>query len=286
MAQSHRQEPTVINHYDKAFSPIFRVYLTEVLKTILDKSTIEHGPYRLNFYSRHLSTNRSRLETEKGSIINVLFASHWNGRYLSQNRVIAVPLPVFKGMLGLRSLIATSENNARIDNVEEIASFKHLIAGQGANWEDVQILRDNDVPVTEAQSFDALFPMLAKGRYDYLPLASLEVQTALRTKGLAYENLELNNRLSIYYPMPFYVFVNGQRPDIAKRMADGFAIASEDGSIARLFERHFGFLETELNREMKKLIILKNTVVSDKENNAITHAFLDQYGQYFDIVQH
>ncbi len=287
-AQSHesryRQKPTIIHHYDKGFSPLFRVYLTDILKTTLDKSIEEYGPYKIQFYSKHLSTNRSKLEAEKGVLLDLLFASHWYGRFVDSRNMIAVNLPIFNGLLGLRSAILTDKVNPEFSQIQSKQDFEEFTAGQGANWEDVKILKANQIDVIEAQHFDALFPMLAKGRYDYLPLSNLEAQTALSTKGVRFGNLQTNKDVSMYYPLPFYLFVNGNRPELAERLQRGFEVAVADGSIDRLFDKHFGFIKPELNQKVKKLVLLRNPLLSDDENAEFTEQFLDKYQQHFEVI--
>lgn len=279
------QNLTVIKHYDKGFSPLFRVYLTDVLKAALDKSVMEYGPYKIQFHPTNLSTNRSKIETERGVLLDVLFASHWSSRYTKEANVIPVQFPIFNGMLGLRSLIVTKDMDDVFSTIQSGQELKQYIAGQGADWEDVKILKSNQIPVMEAQHFDALFPMLSKNRYDYLPLSTLEVQTALRTKGVSYNNLMVNEEVGIFYPLPFYLYVNARRPHLAKRIERGLQIATEDGTIERLFDKHFGSTELNLQAQVKKLVILNNALISRDKNQEYIKEFLDKYQDSFDVIK-
>lgn len=272
---------TVVKHYDKGYSPLLRVYLTDVLKMVLDKTTSEYGPYKLEFYSRFLSSNRSKLETERGVLIDILFSSHWRGNFVNQNKVIQLEYPVFYGMLGLRNLIVTSDGEQTLASLDNVDGFKQLVAGQGSNWVDVEILTSNDIPVIEAQLFDALFPMLDKNRFDYLPLSILEAQTALHTKGVQYNRLFINRDVAIFYPLPFYLFVNSEKPELAKRLAKGLQRAQYDGSLERLFRKHFSYVEPLLEESTKKLLIYKSPLLSDEKNQEYIELFLDKYQNYF-----
>ena len=132
-AHAKGAEVEVIKHYNQGYSPLLRIYLTEVLKLTLDKTADEYGPYDLQFFSNFLSTNRSKLETEKGVLLDVLFSSHWRGYFVDTRNVIPVEFPVLNGMLGLRSLIVTHDNLETLQHAVNPADFKQLVAGLGAN---------------------------------------------------------------------------------------------------------------------------------------------------------
>lgn len=282
--RANNGEVTVIKHYDKGYSPLLRVYLTDVLKTALDKTVSEYGPYKLHFYSRFLSSNRSKLETERGVLVDVLFSSHWRGNFVNPSNVIQIEFPVFDGMLGLRSLIVTGQQGPIFSHIQSSREFKQYVAGQGSNWVDVEVLRDNGIPVVEAQLFDGLFPMLSKSRFNYLPLSILEAQTALQTKGVQYDDLTIQRDLSIFYPIPFYLFVNAEKPELAERLQKGLTKALEDGSIERLFGKHFYYVQSTHEENTKKLIIVDSPLITQEKNRELVDRFLQKYQQYFEIL--
>lgn len=283
-AAANNGEVTIIKHYDKGYSPLLRVYLTDVLKTVLDKTASESGPYKLQFYSRYLSSNRSKLETERGAVIDLLFSSHWTGNFVNPSKVIKLEFPVFDGMLGLRSLITNQEQDALFNNIEGIKDFKALVAGQGANWVDVEILRHNEISIIEAQLFDALFPMLAKKRFDYLPLSILEAQTALQTKGVQYNSLTINHAVAVFYPLPFYLFVNAEKPELAERLKRGLQISIDDGSLDRLFRKHFNYIQQLYQESTRKLVILDSPLLTREKNQEYIDRFLSKYQGYFELL--
>lgn len=274
---AHSNEPMVIKHYDKGYSPLLRVYLRDVLGLVLEKTVAEYGPYKLQFYSRHLSTNRSKLETERGVLIDIHFNSNWRGNFVNPGRVIEIEYPVFDGVLGLRNLIIKEQNRKKFSSVRGLRDLQGLLAGQGANWEDVDVLEANGLPVIQSQLFDSLFPMLAKNRFDYLPLGILEVENTLQSKLVEFPGLEIEREIAIFYPLPFYLYVNRQRPELAARFADGLLAAQQDGSLEQLFNRHFGYVQPELYNNAKKIIILNSPLLTEDKNREFIQAFLNKY---------
>lgn len=270
-------ETMVVRHYDRGYSPLLRVYLTDVLRLVLDKTVSEYGPYQLQFYSRHLSTNRSKLETERGQLIDLLFSSNWRGNFVNPDKVIALDYPVFDGVLGLRNLIIREQDQEKFSSINGLRDLQALMAGQGANWEDVEVLEANGLRVVQSQLFDSLFPMLVKSRFDYLPLGILEARTALQTKGAQHPELVIQKDIAIFYPLPFYLYVNRNRPLLAERFAKGLEIAQYDGSLERLFQQHFSYVQPELYSSTKKIIVLNSPLLTREKNEEVIERFLNKY---------
>jgi hypothetical protein len=283
---SHSSANEVIKHYNQGFSPLLRVYLTDVLKLTLDATTPEYGPYEMQYFSQFLSSNRSKLETEKGILLDLLFSPHWRGHYVNTANVIPVEFPVLNGMLGLRSLILTQENVPGLKQSLNQANFKQMTAGLGAKWVDVEILAANNIQVVEAQKFDALFPMLMHKRFDYVPLSVLEAQTALVEHRLIYSDLVISEDISLFYPIPFYLYVNAQRPALAERLQKGLEITLADGSLDTLFDKHFAYVHEELKRTRKHLVVLNNPLISAEKNRAYVQQFLRKYRSSFSVIPH
>lgn len=284
LPMANATEPTLIRHYDKGYSPLLRVYLTDILTTVLDKTVSEYGPYEIDFYSQNLSSNRSKLETERGALLDLLFSTHWRGRFVNPDNVIQIDYPVFEGMLGLRSLIVARERNDQFRQIRSTEDLLRFSAGQGSSWTDIDVLKANNISIVEAQLFDGLFPMLSKHRYDYLPLSILEAQTALQTKGIKYNNLMINEDIYLFYPMPFYLYINANKPELAERLRKGLEIAQKDGSIQRLFRQHFYYVKPILGNEAKKLIVLQNPFMSAEENNNVLAALLQNFPNVFEVL--
>ena len=145
----------------------------------------------------------------------------------------------------------------------------------------MEILAANHIEVVEAQKFDALFPMLMRQRFDYVPLSMLEAQTALVEHKLTYANLAISKDISLFYPIPFYLYVNAQRPRLAERLEKGLKIALEDGTVERLFNKHFFYVGAELQNTTKRLVVLNNPLISREKNQQYLHQFLQKYQHNF-----
>lgn len=278
------KDVTRVRHYDKGYSPLLQVYLTEVLKAALDKTEPEFGAYEIDFYSRHLSSNRSKIETERGALLDVLFSTHWSGAFVNAENVIKLEYPIFEGMLGLRRLVVTQARHVDFGQLQSREDFLRFSAGQGSSWTDIEVLKANGVKVVESQLFDGLFPMLSKHRFDYLPLSILEAQTALQDKGMQFDTLLLSDDVCLFYPMPFFLYVNAARPELAERLDKGLQLVLKDGTVERLFAQHFYYIKPFFTEGVTKLVVLRNPIMSESENRAAVQYFLGKYENRFRLL--
>lgn len=278
-------EPMVIKHFDQDYSPKLRQYLTEVLDLVLEESRTEYGDYRVENYSRSLSPTRSKKETERGERINTLFAPDWMGPYLDMNKVIRLDYPLFNGLLGFRALVVNQSDVAAFQAINSISEFKELSAGQGTSWSEVYILKSNNVPLVEAHTYDSLFPMLSLRRYDYLPLSILEIYDSVSKVPNHQHQFAVVDNVTVFYPFPFYAYVNREEPELARRLQRGLELATSRGTLPALFSRSFPDVEAQLLRETKKVMVLHNPFLDATENQVLTKRFIDLYGDKLEILR-
>lgn len=274
-------QPTVVKHYAKGFSPALSEYLTQVLVLCLEQSEEEFGPFTLEVYPRELSSNRSKLETERGVALDVLFATNWLTQRPEPLRAVALEFPVFFGTLGLRSLIIEEQASLTAKDMQQFLSMR---AGQGADWIDVSILRANGIEVVEAQHFGALFPMLERRRFDYLPLSVLEANQTLSARQTKFPTLRMETSLKLYYPIPTYLYVNAERTNLIERLTLGLRKVEESGALAELFETHFHHIDTALRTDPHQVILLNNPFISPEHNQQIAQGFLSNYSDTMEVL--
>ncbi len=274
---------TVVKHFDFAYSSALRPYLYEVLELVLELTEEEFGPYRIDTSQENLSAARAKLETEKGEILNVLFASGWDGQLVDSERVAGYRFGAFNDLLGLRSLLVLPENKIVTTPPANRADFLRYTAGLGYFWEDVGVLRGAGITVVEAHTYDALFPMLQKKRFDYLPLSVLEVEPALRSKERQFGQIMPHPDIELFYPMDFQLYVNKQTATLAERIGKGLKKAAGE-PLQRVFEKHFSSV-IPTGQTKKQLYIIDNHAISETLNKATIERFLGIYGEHFEVIE-
>ncbi len=281
-AAQSQAPPMVVKHFDFSYSSTLQPYFVSVLELCFKLTEAEYGAYEIIRNREMLSAARAKLETEKGELLNVLFSTSWEGRLVNKQSVIAHELVAFNDLLGLRNLIVRSANAITPQHLQTESDFKQLAAGQGFYWEDTRILRHAGIPVVEGQSFDAIFPMLAQNRFDYLPLSILEVKQVLKQKQLQYPKFRISPNVQIFYPMSLKLYVNAKEVALSERIALGLQKA-QGAPLEAVFHKHFPDLSVG-QKQKTRLLMIDNPVLGEAKNAEINARFLKRYGQYFSLL--
>jgi len=150
-----------------------------------------------------------------------------------EKEYIAVYIPIFRGLLGMRIPLVRSENVNMFANINAFNELKKYRAGSGKSWPDTEILEHNDIPVVKTLKYQNLFPMLEGGRFDYFPRGLHEPwQEIINNKEL---DLAVEKNVLIRYTAPNYYFVSKDKPELAKQLTDLLNEIIESGEFNELF---------------------------------------------------
>jgi len=228
-------------------------YALELLKLALS----EMGPdYRVELADVPMSQDREVLELEAGRSIDVAPLPSSAER---EARLLAVRIPINRGVLGLRLGLIRKGDAARLANVKTLDDLKHLRLAQGEAWPDTEILRANGVPVITAATYEGLFKMLAGGRFDYFPRSALEIWDEQASNA---DTLEIEPHIALHYYYDAYYMVNRDNTRLAEIIRQGLEKAIADGSADRLFEQHYGERLRQLHLDKRVIIELKNPLLT------------------------
>ncbi len=227
-------------------------YFLSLLKLVLDKTVASHGTFQLQMSDSLMPQGRA-LESLMGARrLDVVWAVTSMERELAL-RPIRIPLD--KGLFGYRVLLIRQGDETRFSSVRSLSDLARLQAGQGHDWPDTIILRNNGLPVETSSSYPNLFTMLALGRFDYFPRSVAEVGGELR--GHPDAGLVVESTLLLHYPSAVYFFVAHDNNSLATRLEAGLTTAIADGSFEALFRRHPGMQEALSLLQKHKRLLLK-----------------------------
>lgn len=176
-----------------------------------------------------------------------------------EQQMIPVRIPVDRGLIGHRIAFVRREHVERWAELRTLDQLKRYTAGQGADWPDTEILRDNGLPVQTGNRYEVLFDMLRKGRIDYFPRAVFEIDD--ESAGALAQDLVIEPHVLIRYPTASYLFVRPDRPRLAADLERGLEAAVADGSLHKLFQRHFGDLISRHRLNQRVLLNLHNPLL-------------------------
>ncbi len=228
-----------------------KAYFTEVLHLALTQSG---GPFELVLGDGSRSQARVLRQIGQGEDWDVTWTMTTAAREAEPD-LYAIRVPLLKGLLGMRLLLINATDTTRFATLTE-AEMLALIAGQGHDWPDTSILRDNGIPVETSLGYFSLFRMLKRNRFDYFPRGLSEVWRELDTPhgtGLA-----VAPKWMLYYPAYIYFFVHDKNHALIQRLEEGLAYAQADGSFASLLMKHFKHYVAHADLAHRQLILLEN----------------------------
>ncbi|PSJ45952.1 hypothetical protein C7I36_04335 [Zobellella taiwanensis] len=204
-------------------------YFVALLALALEKTAPDHGPARARPFDQPLSQARAFEMVARGEL-DLVWSMASRER---MDKARAVPVPLLKGLLGYRVLLAHPQSLARLGEIGSLSALGGFTAIQGEGWPDVDILRANGLEVQTATDYDGMFRMVMGRRVDYFPRSVAEVWPELARHSP--QALAVVPGLVLYYPAPIYFFVHPDNRALAGRLETGLRRAVADGSFERLF---------------------------------------------------
>jgi hypothetical protein len=228
-------------------------YALQLLKLALSKV----GPdYRIEFADLPMNQDRAVVELEAGRLIDVAPLPSSAER---EARLLAVRIPINRGVLGLRLGLVRKGDAALLAGVKTLDDLKHVRMAQGQGWPDVEILRANGLPVITAASYEGLFKMLVGERFDYFPRSALEIWDEQASNA---DTLEIEPHIALHYYYDAYYMLNRDNTRLAEIIRQGLEKAIADGSADRLFEQHYGERMREAQLDKRVIIELENPLLT------------------------
>lgn len=169
-----------------------------------------------------------------------------------------IRIPLYRGLLGLRLLLAKKERHSQLSKIETIDDLRKYVGGHGRHWGDLPVYQTNNLPVVTNVNYLKLFRLLIGNRFDYFHRGLNEIWDEQQRYS---DQLSIADNIMLFYPHPVYFFVTKSRPLLAKQIEEGLQIAIQDGSYRKLFLQNFGKIIQQGNLDTRKLIVLKNPVI-------------------------
>ena len=229
--------------------------LVEILKTALEKTKAEYGPYTLQPSKSGMNEARALAELlNPAGMVTI----GWSGTSVQKEKDYrAVRIPLRKGILGYRIALIARDRQAEIDKIRNLGDLRKASIGQGIGWGDVAIYEANGIKVHTA-GYENLFKMVAANRIDLFPRGISEIFPEFAARHDAIPNLAVEKNLLIYYPWPYYFFFNKSNKALAKRVETGLRKMMKDGSFDALFLKYNRASILKANLKNRRIIRIKN----------------------------
>lgn len=245
-------------------------YILELLTEALAR-TRGPEPDRWRWVETRMNQDRAFAMLRTGQDLDIYWSMTSTAR---EQGVIAVRIPLMKGLLGSRLLIIRKDTLGKFDRIKTRDELQAISIGQGLDWPDTAIQTAAGLHVVTSSSYATLFRMLKARRFDGISLGANEVEEELAKQ--RDPDLIIEKNIAIAYPAPVFVFVTPKKQALAARIEKGLRLMMEDGSFNAIFNQHWSKSLIANNMKNRRVFQLSNPLLSPQ-----TAEMIRQHPEYF-----
>ena len=232
-----------------------REYECSVMRLSLEKTTEKYGSYNLD-RSRYMNSARALLIAKNGTLPNFFIRTSATNKRINEMGYVAFPIDL--GIVGYRVFLTSKGKARQLQRVKTIDDLKKFNFVQGLSWIDTKILRHNGFTIYES-GYENMFSIAAAGRALFSRGANEVLTEYEQRKSLS--ELHIDDKLSLYYPLPRFLFTSKKNTAAIERMSEGIRIAYEDGSLQVLWKKFYGPSVEFVNLKNRKILRIENPFI-------------------------
>lgn len=255
-------EPMVLRYASPPGHAFLHAYKVELIERAMEITRKEFGDFKMEVFSGDNPHDPRRVVLiNDGSLVNLLWAP--TGSPVTKAEVFEIPTDVLNGLLGYRVCLRNANTPSKLTQVNNIEDLRKIRIGQGEEWPDVKIYKENQILPILGPSLNSLFEMLGYKRFDCLPFGVNEAAYIVDQRKGQYPFLQLDDQLLIYYEFSIRFYVSKRYPKIAERLTLGLKKLQENGEFDALFKKYHAEDLKKLNLKKRRAICLKSPYVDD-----------------------
>ena len=181
-----------------------------------------------------------------------------------EQKTIPIRIPLRRGILNYRLLMVHKSNLEKFIDVDSDLKLKKFKVSLRRNWATWGIMREMQFEVVSVFGYEAVFGMLAKQRFDFVPRGRHEIYDELRIRKDEFPALRVEPNVALYIPAPFYIFVSPKNPRLAKRLEVGLNKLVDNGFLPALFDEYYADFLRQSNMADRKIIRLGNPFLPEQ----------------------
>lgn len=225
-------------------------YDAGVLRLALEKTRAKYGAYRISV-APGMNFSRAIASVRANEYPNYFIKLSYESRHSDVFEMDYVRFPVDLGIVGYRVCFVHPDLKPELAKVTRVDELRRYSFGQGRDWADVQILHSNGFNVVEVDTYESLFQMVSRRRFDLFCRGTNELLEEYKAHeslpGLAYDE-----SLSIAYPLPRFFYTHRRNHAAIARIQEGILMAHQDGSLQELWRQKYkesiGFVRLDRRR--------------------------------------
>ncbi|MBB4953527.1 hypothetical protein H4S14_001756 [Agrobacterium vitis] len=190
------------------------------------------NPYVLKPSSTGYNTTGAMVEaTASGGKLDIMWAAASNS---TSQKLLAVPFPIDRGLLGMRILLIDGARQNEFSQVKNLDDLKKFIALQGLGWADVDVLRKSGLKVRTGSAKN-LYKMTMGRRGDHFARGAYEAINEQAREVANAPGLAVEKSILLQYESTTTIYVAKNNTKLRDDIMRGLEIAWQDGSYNELF---------------------------------------------------
>jgi hypothetical protein len=267
---THASQDVVFNKPLSPFDPRY-TYTYELMELIF-KATPEYANALIKTTEINMTRSRIFHELKKGKLLNVVAEApqqEWD------NNLIAVPIPIRKGIQGFRVFIIKDKNREKLAHVDSLKSLTALYTGSGSEWSTRVAMEQADFFVVTANRYDSLFGMLSMQRFTTFGRGINEAYQEVESHLALYPDFVVDDHILLEIPLATYFYVSPSFPEIADRIRVGLLRLIENGEFDQFFFQKYCLDILKANMPERMMFKIENPQVSaDRMTSLVGEGFL------------
>jgi len=247
-------ESNLDNRYD---------YQWEILKAALEKTRLTYGDYVLKPSSPMTELRQVKeLKKANGNLTVMYLGSSTE----FEQTLLPIRIPVDKNLSSYMVYLIRKENQSRFSEVMSLDDLRKFSIGLGLGWIDVDILRASNFNVVTGSSYEGLFSMLDKKRFDAFQRPIVQITEEYENHKKNMPDLSIEENLLFYYPLPMYFWFSKSNEGniLANRAKEGMLAMIEDGTYDTIFYKYHQQNVEKLNLKNRTVFSIENQLLSPK----------------------
>jgi hypothetical protein len=244
-----------LSHFDPRYT-----YTYELMELIF-QATPEYASAQVKTAEMNMTRSRIFHELKKGNLLNVVAEApqkEWD------SNLIAVPIPIRKGLQGFRVFIIKDKNREKLVQVDSLQSLTALFTGSGNEWSTRLAMEQAGFIVVTANGYESLFGMLSKQRFITFGRGINEAYQEVESHLALYHDLVVDDQILLEIPLATYFYVSPSFPEIANRIRVGLLRLIENGEFDQFFFQKYCSDILKANMSERMLFKIDNPQVSQE----------------------
>ncbi|TYK65153.1 tetratricopeptide repeat protein [Colwellia echini] len=236
-------------------------YSLLVLNEALELSREKYGDYEIKIINEFITNDVKRWAVYDGTNINLTMAmTSPDWEYLT----IPIRIPIRRGVGSYRLLAINKNNQHRFTDINTIKQLKTLTIGLQQEWIMNDLFEEEGFNIVESTSYDGIFRMLNKNRFDFVPRGINEVYDEISIRADELTDIMIEPNIAIRIPQPYYIFVSPKYPEIAERIEYGLEKMISAGTLQKMFNEHYAEFIKRANLSNRIIINVGNKYLPNK----------------------